>query len=670
MILSDRDIREAIETGRIAIEPFDPADVQPSSVDLHCDRYFRTFHNARYPYIDVKKPMDELTELIDVKEDEPFILHPGEFVLGSTLEYVKLPSDLVARLEGKSSLGRLGLLIHSSLPGDEEVLYLHEGEARLRKIGEIVSKRLEGCVASFDPVTFRVDYHEVTGWWEGAPDRIFEIVLASGRKVQLTGGHDLFSLDSSGEICKIPIHSLAVGQLVAIPRRIPDPLPGGRVTLNLADLAPERDYQNLVCGGPTVEAAWASDDQLSQSLRAMGIGHHDYYRNRHLLPFAAARLHGIDRLLGRDDFVSAKGSRHRIPARIDVDPDLAWLLGLYVAEGYVRRNQVTISNTDQAILDRGEGVFYRLGLPVYRMPGAITCCSAVIASLIEWLGMGGRAREKRLPSTVLGWPRVLLEAFLEGFIDGDGSRESTRISLWSGSDRLVEDLLLLAERLELRASASRRDRLSGSLWQISIPYREHKMLTSVPLCSDLLIELRMESKMSQRVAAHAAGFKHASQLNNIERRRWPRIRMRTLRALREVYARNDAGSPRLDRIVDGDLCWDEVAEIRDTGRVEPVFDLEVRPNGRKIENFLAGRGGIFVSNTAGYVDPGFEGHLTLELSNVANLPITIYPGMKIGQISFFSLSSEAENPYGSKKVGSKYQGQRGPTPSRFYENFD
>ena len=114
MILSDRDIIDAIKTGRIGIEPFDFTDVQPSSVDLHCDRYFRTFHNARHPYIDVKKPMEDLTELIEVEDDEAFILHPGEFVLGSTLEYVKLPNDLVARLEGKSSLGRLGLLIHST----------------------------------------------------------------------------------------------------------------------------------------------------------------------------------------------------------------------------------------------------------------------------------------------------------------------------------------------------------------------------------------------------------------------------------------------------------------------------------------------------------------------------------------------------------------------------
>ena len=114
MILSDRSIREEISKGRIEIDPFDDACVQPSSVDLHVDRRFRTFHNARYPYIDVKAEMPDLTELVEVEEKVPFILHPGELVLGSTLERVRLPDDLVARLEGKSSLGRLGLLIHST----------------------------------------------------------------------------------------------------------------------------------------------------------------------------------------------------------------------------------------------------------------------------------------------------------------------------------------------------------------------------------------------------------------------------------------------------------------------------------------------------------------------------------------------------------------------------
>ncbi len=113
-VLSDRDIRAALASGRVRIDPYDPGDLQPSSVDLHIDRSFRVFRNNRYAFIDPREPQPDLTELVQVADDEALILHPGEFILGQTLEWVELPDDLVARLEGKSSLGRLGLLIHST----------------------------------------------------------------------------------------------------------------------------------------------------------------------------------------------------------------------------------------------------------------------------------------------------------------------------------------------------------------------------------------------------------------------------------------------------------------------------------------------------------------------------------------------------------------------------
>jgi dCTP deaminase len=114
VVLSDRTIRRLLGEGRIGIDPYEPSLMQPSSLDVRVDRYFRVFRNSRYPFIDVKARQEDLTELVEVADDEAFILHPGEFVLGSTLERVTLPDDLVARLEGKSSLGRLGLLIHST----------------------------------------------------------------------------------------------------------------------------------------------------------------------------------------------------------------------------------------------------------------------------------------------------------------------------------------------------------------------------------------------------------------------------------------------------------------------------------------------------------------------------------------------------------------------------
>ena len=114
MLLSDRDIRAEVDAGRVVLDPWDPAMVQPSSVDVRLDRYFRLFDNHKYPVIDPAQDQPELTRLVEVDPAEGFVLHPGEFVLGSTLETVTLPDDLAARVEGKSSLGRLGLLTHAT----------------------------------------------------------------------------------------------------------------------------------------------------------------------------------------------------------------------------------------------------------------------------------------------------------------------------------------------------------------------------------------------------------------------------------------------------------------------------------------------------------------------------------------------------------------------------
>ncbi len=114
MLLSDRDITAEIEAGRVGVEPYEPGMIQPSSIDVRLDRWFRVFENHRYPHIDPSVEQPDLTRLLEPAGDEPFVLHPGEFVLGSTYEVVSLPDDVAGRLEGKSSLGRLGLLTHST----------------------------------------------------------------------------------------------------------------------------------------------------------------------------------------------------------------------------------------------------------------------------------------------------------------------------------------------------------------------------------------------------------------------------------------------------------------------------------------------------------------------------------------------------------------------------
>ncbi|WP_405012438.1 dCTP deaminase [Kitasatospora sp. NBC_01539] len=114
MLLSDKDIRTEIDKGRVVVDPFEPEMVQPSSIDVRLDRFFRVFENHRYPHIDPREEQPDLTRLVEPDGDEAFILHPGEFVLASTYEVITLPDDVASRLEGKSSLGRLGLLTHST----------------------------------------------------------------------------------------------------------------------------------------------------------------------------------------------------------------------------------------------------------------------------------------------------------------------------------------------------------------------------------------------------------------------------------------------------------------------------------------------------------------------------------------------------------------------------
>jgi deoxycytidine triphosphate deaminase len=676
VILSDRSIKEAIASGRLGIDPFDPNLVQPSSIDVRLDNKFLVFRNTKRAFIDVKQPADDLMELIEVGLDEPMYLHPHEFVLGNTVERVRMPDDLVARLEGRSSLGRLGVVIHSSLPYDEPVVFLDErGVLEARPIGDIVENRARGRVLGFDRDTFEVGFHAVTNWFRELPDRVYEVRMASGRRIRVTAGHNLFTLDSRGDLVKTPTRALKSGTRVAIPKWIPD-VASDPPEYRLLDLLSADTQEKLFCHGPTVEAALREHDrEVRRLLRAAGLSVSYYVRTRTLPLPILKQLTGATPQLDSSDTCTYAGSGASLPAVLRIDRELAWLLGLYVAEGYRRRQQVNIANTDQAILDRAEAVFDRLGQKVCRNQGSITCCSTLVAAVLDGFAMGTGAATKRLPRGFLAWPSQLLESLLAGLIDGDRSVRPKRECLWTTSEGLVADTLLLAARLGRRAvSQARRVRPRClPLHVVSIATNRHKVLTSVPNPAQLLVDIRHAMPLTQVQASRLYGFARPTSLNNVERdRNGGVVHVSTLERIHDTYSTavpsvfNPPG--KLTRLVNSDLQWDEVAEVVDTGRFEVVYDLEVRSPAAHVENFLAGFGGVFVSNTAGFIDAAFEGHITLEISNLANLPIALYPRMRIGQISFSLMTTAAEMPYGAAR-GSKYGGQQLPTASRLYLDF-
>jgi deoxycytidine triphosphate deaminase len=367
VVLSDATIARYLAEGLIEIDPYDDSLLQPSSVDVRVDGLFRVFHNNRYPFIDVKVEQEELTELVEIDADSPFVLHPGEFVLGSTLERVRLPNDLVARLEGKA------LALDTPVPTTEG--WKTMGDLRP---GDLV----------FDEDGFPAVVLAATPPMYGRPCR--EVVFSDGTTVVSDRDHQWRTIDQAGR------------------------------------LRGER------CG------CVVTTEHIAATLHVPG------------------------------------GANHRV-------------------------------------------------------------------------GLG------HLPSTYLQEPALVGVA---------GAQRARRRSNRDDSPR------------------------------------------------------------------------------------------------REVYV-----------------------EIEDVTEIEsvPVRCIEVSsPNGLFLitrsyiptHNSSLGRLGLLIHSTAGFIDPGWDGHVTLELSNVANLPITIYRGMKIGQISFMQMTEPAAMPYGASEIGSKYKGQKGPTPSRYYKNFE
>jgi deoxycytidine triphosphate deaminase len=532
-VLSDRDIRAAIEAGDVRIDPYDPTDLQPSSVDLHLDRSFRVFRNNRYPYIDVRAPQPDLTELLRIDDDEPFVLHPGEFVLGQTVEWVELPTDLVARLEGKA------LALDTSIPTP----------TGWRTMGDLAPGDLV-----FDETGAATVVVAVTPPMIGRPCRA--VLFSDGQRIVADASHQWLTIDKNG-------------------RR------GGRT-----------------------RPAIRTTDEIASKIRVNGECNHQ-------VP-----------LTGPVQY----------PARLDL-PIEPYTFGAWLGDGTTTKAEIT--SVDPEVLEQisGDGFSVR---PVayaphqYRIGGVghtrdtVTGRYAPNESLSSRLRSMGQHEGKFVPRAYLEAGIDQRLALLQGFMDTDG---------------YVDDV---AGRCEF---TSTREGLADAVVELaaSLGFRPVKTVGRATLY----------------------GVDHG-----------PKYRVkftpdRPVFRLPRKLARQKPEDARFHR-------------FRAIDAVVPVPSVPVRciqvaaPSGMFLasrsfiptHNSSLGRLGLLIHSTAGYVDPGWKGNLTLELSNVANLPIALYYGMRIGQISFFRMSSPVERPYGSADLGSKYQGQSEPTASAFHRDFD
>jgi dCTP deaminase len=373
--------------------------------------------------------------------------------------------------------------------------------------------------------------------------------------------------------------------------------------------------------------------------------------------------------------VAFRQSDLKLPRELPLTREFGWALGFYIAEGFARRKQLQVSNTDPDLLDRFARFFegYDTSLSWYETDRItkLTVCSALWSRLFRELA--GAGEEKTIPERALNWPEAALEGVLEGLLDGDGCRRDSRDTLYTGNPELADRAAYLGTRLGLLTSLYSRERevhipmsdvdWSGEMWSVDFSEDAHKRGQYVPVPSALLRELREEAGMRMVDAAEAMGYASKSSVSNVENEEYDTVKRETLERMREAYGDAGADTTRLDQLLDGGVRFERVESVERTDRVEPTYDLEVQPEGRPVENFLGGRGGVFLSNTAGLCDPGYRGQITLELSNLGRAPVALTPGMRISQLTFTELKSPAERPYGAGR-GSKYQDQAGPQASR------
>ena len=522
-VLSDGTIRRLVEEGRIVIDPWDPAMVQPASVDLRLGPSFQVFHNYRVSAIDLADLPEDLTEPVSVDEGEPFVIHPGEFVLGRTLERVRMPDDIVSRIEGKA------LALDTEVPtpnGWRSMADLEVGDAVFDADGKPTR-----IVATTDPMV-------------GRPCR--EVVFSDGTTVVADLGHQW-----------------------------------------------ETSTRNERRHGFTAVRTTA---EIAQTLR---YNAQEY--NHHVAPTAPVEY----------------------PEReLPIDP---YVLGARIGDGTT--TSATITSADQEILDELVGAGYALAKPTapygYRVGGVGHTRDPKTGqytrndSLSSKLRNHGLLGGKRIPRGYLEASVAQRQALLEGLMDADGY-----VDVQGRCAVTTIDRQLAHQYAELVASLGFKPVIATKL--ATLYGKVCGLRHEVTFTPDRPV-FRLTRKLArQKVVGRFKRTRGIVAVNEV-----PSVPVRCI----EVESRHGV--------------------FLITRRFLPTH------------NSSLGRLGLIVHATAGFVDPGFEGTLTLEITNLTRVPIKLYAGRPIAQLSFMTLDRPAERPYGHPELGSHYQGQVEATASRY-----
>lgn len=562
----------------------------------------------------------------------------GEYGSGKSQLCHQLAVNVQLPLErGGLNGGALYIDTENSLPYDEDVLIVEDGLVHLRKIGEVVEKALSSSevriengsyvaepkkkieVLAFDPEDYKVKPFKVTAVMKHPSKKIYRIRLASGREVRVTKYHNLFTLNEYGELTMISTSDLSPGMFIAIPSKLPTI--SEQIILDLSDIfSKESSGKFWIYGDEEFKLFLRSIScELRKIVRSIGIdpARVDNWVARRSIPLKVYNLirHLVPSRIVDNLKIAGKCKKNSLPVRIVLDEDLAFFLGLYAAEGSKTdiNNQVIITSKNEYVKEFMKKFASKFGLNLRIRkdnPDIIIITSKPLITLLKKLEVGDRANSKNAPAFILGADEKIRIAWLEGYVIGDGFRSdsSRQINCETVSESLANFLLYLTASLGIpsRNRTVVRQKMDGphvsrSIYWSMNPQREPSLLhiPATPF-GRLLRNIREKYEITMKELAEKAGFKIESSiwqiesgyLHNLQREKAGRI----LSALEDLNVRGEETIEKFMKLINGDIWFDEVVSIEEVGE-EPTYDFEVRPNGKPVENFIAGYGGIFLHNT-------------------------------------------------------------------------
>lgn len=517
----------------------------------------------------------------------------------------------------------------NSLPYDERILIKEGDRYEFRQIGELVEDALNGGkvtkfgetlstsdnpkkleVVSFDPEDYKTKTFVITGFMKHSPRDIYLVKLKSGREVRVTEYHNFFSLDNRGKLVEAATNKLRRGSFIAVPSKLPEI--SDEIELDTAELFEKAGFNDFYVRG---KEKFRNFLRKNKNLRKIALengfkyGDMDNWRQRSCVPLTI--FNKIKRDLPEKYISELKiGGWSRssaLPLKIKVDKTVLVYLAAFIAEGSITdvNNRVIITTSNKKVRKWVLDFAKRFNLHVQKAKNGVdfVITSRVLVSFLHALNIGNNAYEKEIPGFVLGMSSNLKTEFLNSYVlcDGNINEITGQVSCETVSDALANSALYLtgsmsipARNHSVRRKYNGEDSITYNLQWAAAPSKETELNYIPNNIGSLFRETREKSGLTMKELSNILGYRTSASIWQVESGKIRKIGREKIK--RFINALNDPKFKNIENIMNGDIWFDEVTKIEKIG-FEPTYDVEVMPENKKIENFVAGRGGIFLHNT-------------------------------------------------------------------------